>query len=269
MISRQPRVPSSQVRIVPQVWTRISEGRRGTAHVGAHVVVGLLRLEARRIPTGTRGKQTVASKPHVRAASGVGSPCEVARPRATGTLPGRATGDGITGAERSVGPTCAGVRPSKGDAAFLPLHHLRSISRARVRGRPATGPDAELVAVSRPIGARRTTVLQRPTRVANVAGASTSAVLPSPRPTARLRARTVVGRQGASSKSGAATAVDGPRTAPFRLGTLMRSQRNQPSEKSVRGTSVVLTSRLLALGPTQITGTPKTLLRAPVRVLPA
>lgn len=111
------------VRVLQVLGPEPSERRRSTTHVSTHVVVGLLRLKPRRIPACTRRKKAVAPVADVRAATSVGSPCEVARPRATSTLPGGATRDGVARTARAVSPTRAGVCPSEVHATLLPLLH--------------------------------------------------------------------------------------------------------------------------------------------------
>lgn len=233
------------------------------------MVVGLLRLEARGIPTGTSGLEAVAPKANVGATPGVGGPREVPRASTASTLPGGPTSNVLVGAEGAVGPTLPSVRPCKGDAALLPLHSLLRISIPWGRRRPIPGPNVEVGAVGRPLVPRRAAVFPVAARVANATGASDGTLLAVARATVGPLPRPIVGGTRAPSKGGAATALDGPRPTPSGAGAVVGARGDRALEVGSRRTLVLPPRGPIALGAAEVAGASKTIRGTPMSVLPS
>lgn len=97
--------------------TRLVGGLR-TTDVTSSMVLGVLRIETRRIPTSTGGVLTIAPVENVRAIAGIGRPREAARLGTAGTIPGRATRNGVVGTMGPMSPTPSGIGPGEVHAAF-------------------------------------------------------------------------------------------------------------------------------------------------------
>lgn len=93
-------------------------------------------------------------------------------------------------------------------------------------------------------------VLQAPSRVAYATRTPTTLLLAKTRPAVGLLPIPIVVRERTPSKGGTTTTLDGPRPAPGGTGKVARPRSDQPTEELRRGAFLILTRRLLALGPT-------------------